>query len=162
MNYRRVNVQSGTNATVGQNVNISLPEQGKKGDKYTIGVAMRHNYTGCRTIHLEFKNAAGAWPGGIASNPVCFTKDQWQYFESTGTMTGDGTEYVYLSMFGSMSAGQYFDATGAAMVKGDKIDINAALDTSGNDFCLLGRHENNAGKLWHYSSLDGGISEGGC
>lgn len=162
MNYRRINVLTGSNANIGQNVNISLPEQGKKGDKYTVGVAMRHNYTGCRTIYLEFKNAAGAWPGGISSTPACFTKDQWQYYESTGTMTGDGAEYVYLSMFGIMSAGQNMDATGAGMVKGSTINIDAALDSSGNDFCLLGRHENNAGKLWHYSSLDGGISEGAC
>lgn len=162
MNYRRLTVNSGTDAVVGQNVAITLSEPGKKGDQYTVGVAMRHNYTGCRTIHLEFKNSAGQWPGGIANKEVCFTANQWQYFESTGAMTGDGTEFVYLSMFGRMSAGNNFDATGAAMVKGATINSEAALDTKGNDFCLLGRHENNAGKLWRYSSLDGGVSEGGC
>lgn len=162
MNYRRLTTTAGTDAIMGQNVNITLPEKGKKGDTYTVGIAMRHNYTGCRTIYLEFKDNAGAWPGGIAPTQACWNKDEWKYFEASGTMTGDGSDYVYLSMFGPMSTGNTQDASGAVMVKGATINSEAALDTSGNDFCLLARHENNPNDLWHYSSLDGGISRGGC
>lgn len=162
MNYRRATATAGINANMGQNVSIVLPEKGKKGEKYTIGIAMRHNYAGCRNIHIEFKDNAGAWPGGISSTQVCWNKDEWKYFEATGTMTNDGSDYVYLSVYGQMNAGNTNDVSGAVMVKGTTINSEAALDTSGNDFCLLARHENNPNDLWHYSSLDGGVSQGGC
>lgn len=162
MNYRRITTTTGTNANMGQNVSIVLPEKGKKGEKYTVGIAMRHNYTGCRNIHIEFKDNTGGWPGGISSTQVCWNKDEWKYFEATGTMSNDGAEYVFLSVYGAMNTGNTQDVSGAAMVKGDKINSEAALDTSGNDFCLLARHENNPSDLWHYSSLDGGIEKGGC
>jgi prepilin-type N-terminal cleavage/methylation domain-containing protein len=165
MNYRRLTVQSISGATtnvVGQNVNVTLPEQGKAGDKYTVGVAMRHNYTGCRTIYIEFKNTAGQWPGGISNKEVCFTKDTWGYYEATGTMTGDGTEYVYLSLFGQMAVGNTLDATGAVIVKGASIDPSAALDSTGYDFCVQGYHESDKNNIWRYSSLDGGLQQKAC
>lgn len=165
MNYRRIQVQSISGATtnvIGQNVNITLPEQGKAGDKYTVGIAMRHNYTGCRTIYIEFKNSAGQWPGGISNKEVCFTKDQWGYYEATGTMTGDGTEYVYLSLFGQMAVGNTLDATGAVIVKGETIDASSALSSTGYDFCVQGYHESDTTNIWRYSSLDGGLQKKAC
>lgn len=165
MNYRRIHVQSITGATtnvIGQNVNVTLPEQGKAGDKYTVGIAMRHNYTGCRTVYIEFKNAAGEWPGGISNKEVCFTKDQWGYYEATGTMTGAGTEYVYLSLFGQMAVGNTLDATGAVIVKGDTVNTAAALDSTGYDFCIQGYHESDKTNIWRYSSLDGGLQNKTC
>lgn len=162
MNYRRLTVTSGSSGAVGQNVNISLPEKGMKDDSYTVSVFLRHNYTGCRTLYLEFKNEAGEWPGGIVNKQICFQKDQWQQFQSTGSMTGDGADYVYMSMFGAMSAGQTMDATGAAMVKGTTIDSAAALNTTGGDFCVQGYSENDAKNIWRYSSLDGGVANKPC
>lgn len=162
MNYRRITVNSGTSGAVGQNVNISLPSKGIKGDTYTVSINLRHNYTGCRTLFLEFKNAAGEWPGGITNKQICFQKDEWTYFESTGSMNGDGSDYVYMSMFGSMTAGNTMDATGAAMVKGTSIDSSAALSTTGGDFCVQGYHENDTSNIWRYSSLDGGVANKSC
>lgn len=165
MNYRRIAVTSITGAptnVIGQNVNVTLPEQGKAGDKYTVGVAMRHNYTGCRTIYIEFKNTAGQWPGGISNKEVCFQKDQWGYYEATGTMTGDGTEYVYLSLFGQMAVGNTLDATGAVIVKGDTVNADAALDSTGYDFCVQGYHDSDKENIWRYSSLDGGLQKKSC
>lgn len=165
MNYRRLTVNSisgSTTNTIGQNVNITLPEQGKQGDQYTVGIAMRHNYTGCRVIHIEFKNSAGQWPGGISSKEVCFTQGQWGYYEATGTMTGDGTEYVYLSVFGQMTGGNTLDATGAVIVKGNVVNTDAALDSTGYDFCVQGYHESDTTNIWRYSSLDGGLQKKAC
>lgn len=165
MNYRRIIVNSISGAStnvVGQNVNVTLPEQGKTGDKYTVGVAMRHNYTGCRTIFIEFKNTAGQWPGGIRNTEVCFQKDTWGYYEASGTMSGDGTEYVYLSLFGQMAVGDTLDATGAVIVKGDTINSEAALDSTGYDFCIQGYHDSDTANIWRYSSLDGGLQNKTC
>lgn len=162
MNYRRITVTSGSSGAVGQNVRIVLPSKGVKGDTYTVSVYLRHNYTGCRTLYHEFKNTAGEWPGGISNKQICFDKDEWKYFESTATMTGDGSDYVYMSMFGPMSAGNTMDATGAAMVKGNTIDSAAALSTTGQDFCVQGYSENDSSNIWRYSSLDGGIANKSC
>lgn len=162
MNYRRILVQAVGSGVIGQYVSFSAPELVMAGDSYTIGVAMRHNYAGCRKINIEFKDAAQSFAGGISSKEVCFQKDQWGYYEFTGTSTGNNITTIVMSLYGSMAAGNTFDVTGAVIVKGTTINSEAALSNSGNDFCILGRHENNAGKLWRYSSLDGGISEGGC
>lgn len=164
MNYRRIAVTTSPAGSVsGQFVNFDAPEIIMKGESYTIGVAMRHNYTGCRTINIEFKGAQVEFAGGISSKQVCLTQNQWSYHEFTGTSNGDNVNRVVMSLYSnSMTPGQTFDVTGAVMVKGTSVNSDAALDTSGNDFCILGKHENNAGKLWHYSSLDGGVSEGGC
>lgn len=162
MNYRQVKMTVASGNPAGQYVQYNAPSEVKKGESYTVGTAMRHNYTGCRTINIEFKGLNGAFVGGISSTNVCFTKDVWQYFEFTGSPTNDGVTHIVMSLYGPMSVNNTFDVTGAVIVKGDKINAAAALDTSGNDFCVVGRHENNLNKLFHYSSLDGGISEGGC
>ena len=162
MNYRRSTLTSGQNNNAGQNVNITLPEVGKAGDKYTVGVAARHNYSGSRSLNIEFKNTKGEWPGGISKQTMNFQKDEWVYYEYTGTMTGDGTEMVFLSMFGPMTSGQYMDVTGAVIVKGDKVNSAAALSTTGYDFCVQGYHEANKTNLWRYSSLDGGLENKPC
>lgn len=164
MNYRRVTVNSTVpSINIGQNVSIDLTKTGQKGDVYTVGIAMRHNYDGCRTLHIEFKNrASGAWPGGITQKQVCFAKDTWEYYELTGTMTGSGADMIFISAYGVMVQGQSFDATGAVIVKSGTINAKEALSTQGNDFCIEGYHENNESNIWRYSSLDGGVSKGSC
>ena len=162
MNYRRIAVTTVGTGVIGQYVTFNTPELGTKGEAYTVGTAMRHNYAGCRRINIEFKGSNGSFIGGISHKDVCFQKDQWNYYEFTGNSTNDGVATVVMSLYGTMAAGNTFDTTGAVMVKGDTINVDAALDSSGNDFCIVGKHENNGSKVWHYSSLDGGISEGGC
>lgn len=164
MNYRRITITNGpAGAVSGQFVGYDTPTLVMKGESYTVGVAMRHNYTGCRSMHIEFKGSSVEFAGGIVSKQVCFTANQWGYYEFTGTSTGDNVNRIVMSLYAqNMLVGQTFDTTGAVMVKGTTVNSDAALDNSGNDFCILGRHENNLNKVWSYSSLDGGVREGPC
>lgn len=173
MNYRRSTVtEGGYNQQVGQYVYVDLPEDAKNGDQYTVGVAMRHNYTGSRNLIIEYKGTPSgsggqAWPGGIHYKKVDFTAGQWQYVTFTATVKQDATnpqpvKTVVMSLYGGMNTGQTLDATGAVVVKGNKIDPAAALSTSGYDFCVQGYHESDPDNFWRYSSLNGGLDNSKC
>lgn len=162
MNYRRITVTGGT-GTSGQYVGIDLPEIAQNGDEYRVGAAMRHSYTGCRNINIEFKGATGLFVGGISTTNVCFVKDEWKYFEAPGKINGSNVNRVVMSLYASnVGVGQTFDVTGAVIVKGDSIDSSAALDSTGYDYCIQGYHESNPTNFWSYSNVDGGLRNQKC
>lgn len=161
MNYRRVTATAGT-GTTGQYVGFNLPEVAQDGDEYSVGVAMRHSYTGCRTINIEFKGATG-FEGGIDHTSACFQAGEWKYFEYTGQINGNNVTRVVMSLYANnVGIGQTFDATGAVIVKGNTIDSAAALDATGYDYCVQGYHEANPTNIWSYSNVDGGLRNKRC
>lgn len=169
MNYRRTTVtEGGYNQQVGQYVYITLPEDAKDGEEYTVGIAMRHNYTGSRNMIIEYKGdgAGGSkWPGGLHYNKVNFTAGEWGYYTFTAAVkknSDDPVRTLVLSLYGGMETGQYLDATGAVIVKGDTVDPDAALDASGGDFCIQGYHENDRENIWRYSSPINGLENKKC
>lgn len=162
MNYRRL-TKTSEGGTSGQFVGFNLAEVAQKGEEYSVGVAMRHNYTGCRTINIEFKDDKGGFPGGIPAKQVCFQKDEWKYFESTGPIKGDNVSRIVMSLYsGSVAIGNTFDVTGAVIVKGNVIDSAAALDSNGYDYCIQGYHDSAPENIWSYSNLDGGLRNQRC
>lgn len=162
MNYRRATMDSGSSNSMGHTSRMDLPTMGKTGEKYSFGVAVRQNYDGCRTLHLEYKDGGNSWPGGISSKNVCFTANEWKYVEHTGAMTGDGALWANFSVYGAMSAGQQVDITGAVVTKGEKINADAALDLSGYDYCVQGYSEADPENIWSYSATDGGLQQEAC
>lgn len=164
MNYRRITLKtSGPTTTSGQYVGFNLPEVVQDGDVYRVGIAMKHSYDGCRNINIEFISQGAGFAGGISTTTVCFTKDNWQYFEAPGVIKGKNVNRVVMSLYASNAPiGSTFDVTGAVIVKGNKIDKDAALDTNGNDYCVQGYHESDPKNIWSYSNLDGGLRNEKC
>ena len=161
MNYRRITTTTGV-GTSGQYVSVPLPSIAQNGQRYMVGAAMRHSYSGCRDINIEFWGDSG-FNGGISTTNVCFTKDQWTYFEAPGTINGNGVNRIVMSLYANnVPVGQTFDVTGAVLVQGTTIDAAAALDLTGYDYCVQGYHSSNPANIWSYSNLDGGLRNQPC
>lgn len=158
MNYRRQTIV-GSSPRAGQYVNIVLPEAAKKGDTFTVGVAMRHNYTGTRDLGIEFRKGT-LFLEKSPTRPVSFTANEWDYHTFTATATSDGAERIVMIMYGPMGDRNTFDVTGAVAVKGDQLDPEGALN--GRDFCVQGSHESNPDNYWRYSNLHGGLENKKC
>lgn len=161
MAFRRFTATGERNPGMGQYVAIDLPETAKAGDTYSVGIAVRHNYSGARNLNMEFKDGKGAFYDINADN-IKPEPNTWKYYTYTSTLDKSGATRVVMSLYGPMSEGQTLDVTAAVIVKGDKIDPVAALAKAGQDFCVQGYHESAPTNIWRYSSLDGGMDNKSC
>lgn len=132
-----------------------------KGTTFTGSVTVRSSEDICFYVRFEQRNTNSGLLGSVNGETACAVAGEWKEFTVSGPLTVD-VDVITLTAYSTHKPNSTFDYKDPIIVLGSTIDKGNIGLAANQRYCVQGHNEADAGNIWNYSTLNGGVRKGAC